>query len=182
MPSTEPDHDELDLSLNDLALLYHGRIVHSLGSSSSPLEILKDHLLGVTSSGLISFLLPSSPALLERCLAKDGVEYIRPENRHAFLLPGFIDTHLHAPQYLFAGTALDVPLMEWLNKCVHELVQRKGRSLSESLCRYTFPSESRIDQDPHGLGKRVYETLAKRLIEQGTTMAALYGTIGVEAK
>ena len=54
--------------------------------------------------------------------------------------------------------------------------------LSESLCRYTFPSESRIDQDPHGLGKRVYETLAKRLIEQGTTMAALYGTIGVEAK
>jgi hypothetical protein len=54
--------------------------------------------------------------------------------------------------------------------------------MSKSFCRYTFPSESRIDQDPHGLGKRVYETLVKRLIEQGTTMAALYGTIGVEAK
>lgn len=125
--SAEPDHDELALDLNDLALLYHGRIVHSLDSSSSGnLEILEDHLLGVTSSGLISFLVPSSSALLERCLAKDGFEYIHPESRHAFLLPGFTDTHLHAPQYLFAGTALDVPLMEWLNKCVHELDQRKG--------------------------------------------------------
>lgn len=103
-----------DAQLADLALLYHGRLVHSLPSTS--LEILDDHLLGVNSSGLISVCLPASSELLQRCLANDGVKYIRLENRHAFLLPGFIDTHLHAAQYMFAGTALDVPLMEWLNK------------------------------------------------------------------
>ena len=37
-------------------------------------------------------------------------------------------------------------------------------------------------RDPEGLGRRVYTTLVKRLIENGTTAAALYGTIGVEAK
>lgn len=31
-----------------------------------------------------------------------------------FLLPGLVDTHIHAPQYAFTGTATDIPLMEWL--------------------------------------------------------------------
>jgi guanine deaminase len=26
--------------------------------------------------------------------------------------PGMIDTHVHAPQYQFTGTATDLPLME----------------------------------------------------------------------
>ncbi len=32
-----------------------------------------------------------------------------------FLLPGFIDTHLHAPQYAYTGTGTHIPLMEWLD-------------------------------------------------------------------
>ena len=47
--------------------------------------------------------------------------------------------------------------------------------------KYTFQSESRIDKDPHGLGQKVYSQLVKRLIQHGTTMAALYGTLSVEA-
>lgn len=32
-------------------------------------------------------------------------------------MPGFVDTHIHAPQYRFAGTGYsDKPLMEWLKK------------------------------------------------------------------
>lgn len=93
----------------------------------------------------------------------DTVPFLRPDKpNNAFLLPGFIDTHLHAPQYLYAGTALDEPLMVWLEK-------------------YTFQSESRIDKDPRGLGRKVYSQLTKRLIQHGTTMAALYGTLTVEA-
>lgn len=38
-------------------------------------------------------------------------------------MPGLVDTHIHAPQYVYAGTALDLPLLQWLNK-------------------YTFPIES----------------------------------------
>lgn len=42
-----------------------------------------------------------------------------------FLIPGFVDTHIHAPQYVFTGTGYDLPLLQWLEK-------------------YTFPSESRF--------------------------------------
>lgn len=42
-----------------------------------------------------------------------------------FLMPGLVDTHIHAPQYIFTGTGYDVPLLQWLGK-------------------YTFPSEARF--------------------------------------
>ncbi len=40
-------------------------------------------------------------------------------------MPGLVDTHIHAPQYVFTGTGYDLPLLGWLEK-------------------YTFPSESRF--------------------------------------
>ena len=42
-----------------------------------------------------------------------------------FMIPGLVDTHIHAPQYIFTGTGYDLPLLQWLEK-------------------YTFPSESRF--------------------------------------
>ena len=42
-----------------------------------------------------------------------------------FFMPGMVDTHIHASQYSYAGTALDMPLLQWLNT-------------------YTFPVESRF--------------------------------------
>lgn len=42
-----------------------------------------------------------------------------------FFMPGLVDTHIHAPQYYFAGSNLDLPLLEWLTK-------------------YTFPTELRF--------------------------------------
>lgn len=32
-----------------------------------------------------------------------------------FIIPGFVDTHIHAPQVPNIGLGLDKPLMEWLN-------------------------------------------------------------------
>lgn len=32
-----------------------------------------------------------------------------------FFMPGMVDTHIHASQYSYAGTALDLPLLQWLN-------------------------------------------------------------------
>lgn len=31
-----------------------------------------------------------------------------------FFMPGLVDTHIHAPQYCFVGTRLDLPLLQWL--------------------------------------------------------------------
>lgn len=42
-----------------------------------------------------------------------------------FLMPGLIDTHIHAPQSVYAGTALDLTLLDWLN-------------------RYTYPTEAKF--------------------------------------
>ncbi len=81
---------------------------------------------------------------------------------HSFLLPCFVDLHLHAPQYLYAGTGLDLPLMEWLD-------------------RYAYHAEERIDADEELAGK-VYERLVRRLGEVGTGCVVLFGTIGVRAK
>ncbi|HVL65857.1 MAG TPA: 5'-deoxyadenosine deaminase [Vicinamibacterales bacterium] len=38
--------------------------------------------------------------------------------RGAYLLPGFIQTHVHLCQTLFRGYADDLPLLEWLKRCV----------------------------------------------------------------
>lgn len=41
--------------------------------------------------------------------------------KNQFLIPGFIDTHIHAPQYPNAGLGYDEPLLEWLNKYTYNL-------------------------------------------------------------
>ena len=40
-------------------------------------------------------------------------------------MPGLVDTHIHAPQYVFTGTGYDQQLLEWLKK-------------------YTFPTEAKF--------------------------------------
>ena len=39
------------------------------------------------------------------------------------ITPGFVDLHLHAPQYSYCGTAMDLELLDWLQQ-------------------YTYPEES----------------------------------------
>jgi len=51
----------------------------------------------------------------------------------------------------------------------------------EWLEHYTFKTELEIDKDPLGYGKLVYEKLVQRLIENGTTLVSVFGTISVEA-
>jgi guanine deaminase len=80
----------------------------------------------------------------------------------SFILPTFFDLHLHAPQFLYQGNGLDLPLLEWLD-------------------RYTYKAEERLDSDP-ALAKRVYDRLARRLVENGTGAVSLFGTIKSETK
>ena len=80
----------------------------------------------------------------------------------SFLVPTFCDLHLHAPQFLYQGTGLHLPLMEWLNE-------------------YAFKAEERMDADPK-LAQKVYTRLAERLIEHGTGAVLLFGTIITETK
>ncbi len=72
------------------------------------------------------------------------------------LLPGLIDTHLHAPQWPQLGTGLDLPLDEWL-------------------FTHTFPLEARYaDSD---FARRVWATMVPSLLGGGTTTAVYYGSV-----
>ncbi|BGP17908.1 hypothetical protein JCM10213_003915 [Rhodosporidiobolus nylandii] len=155
----------MPLASGDIAWVLHGTAVTSRPDRS--LSIAEKSLVVVDKNGFIAHLAsassPESEELLK--LVEDGRvdrdKYVE-LGEDGWLLPGFVDTHIHAPQYINAGMALDKPLMEWLEA-------------------YTFKAESRIDRNPQGLGKRVYEKLVQRLLENGTTAASVFGTISVEA-
>ncbi|MCY9807382.1 guanine deaminase [Lentilactobacillus senioris] len=72
------------------------------------------------------------------------------------LLPGFVDLHIHAPQWAQAGLALDRSLNDWLNT-------------------YTFPLEAKFADDQFAL--TVYSSLVQTLLANGTTTALMFGTI-----
>ncbi|MBJ8348932.1 amidohydrolase family protein [Antrihabitans sp. YC2-6] len=77
------------------------------------------------------------------------------DHRPGFLLPGFVDTHIHFPQ-TFAGDAYGGgQLLEWLTLCI-------------------FPSESKFG-DPEYAQKAAVEFCTRR-IAAGTTAAMVFGS------
>ena len=78
----------------------------------------------------------------------------------SYLLPGFVDLHVHAPQYPQLGKALDVPLEIWLQEA-------------------TFPLEARYTDI--AFARRSYGLLVEDLLANGTTTAVYFATIHQEA-
>ncbi|MDN3458488.1 amidohydrolase family protein [Rhodococcus sp. APC 3903] len=77
------------------------------------------------------------------------------DHRPGFLLPGFVDAHIHFPQ-TYAGDAYGGgQLLEWLDLCV-------------------FPSESRF-ADPE-FAQHAAEAFCARRIATGTTAAMVFGS------
>lgn len=82
--------------------------------------------------------------------------------RGSFVLPTFCDLHLHAPQYLYQGNGLDLPLMQWLDT-------------------YALKAEEQLDSD-QDLARKVYSKLAKRLLKNGTGAVLFFGTLKEDTK
>lgn len=74
----------------------------------------------------------------------------------ALIIPGFVDLHLHAPQFANLGLGLDKELMPWLEA-------------------YTFPEEAKYHELEYA--KRVYGSLIKELWKYGTTRSVIFATI-----
>ena len=73
----------------------------------------------------------------------------------ALVLPGFIDAHIHFPQYrMLAAPSAD--LLDWLN-------------------RFTYPEEQRYSSAPHA--RAAAETFLDRLVRHGTTAAVVFSTV-----
>ncbi|KAI5812325.1 hypothetical protein BZA77DRAFT_324289 [Pyronema omphalodes] len=88
-------------------------------------------------------------------LDDEGSRAARVDNGVMAYVPGFVDCHIHAAQFLQLGTKTDIPLMEWLNK-------------------YTFPAESAFSDDTHAT--KVYEGVVRSTLRTGTTTACFFGS------
>ena len=77
------------------------------------------------------------------------------DHGEALVLPGFIDAHVHFPQYrMLAAPGKD--LLDWLN-------------------RFTFPEEQRYASAPHA--RAAAEAFLDRLVQHGTTAAVVFSTV-----
>jgi guanine deaminase len=130
-------------------------------TSKSPTEIhiLKDHLFCVNESGRIEKVVPTEDAEYQTILNVNQDKLQRLKEGQYFL-PGFVDLHVHAPQWAQSGTALDIPLYDWLNT-------------------YTFPLEAKFsDLD---FAQKVYQDVVSTLLANGTTTALYFATVHKEA-
>lgn len=124
-------------------------------------EYLENALIEVDDAGVIARVLKNDdrdqPAALEAHRAQGTLVELG-ENRYG--LPGFVDVHVHAPQWPQAALALDEPLYLWLE-------QR------------TFPLESKFaDVD---FARKVYTDLVDQLTARGTTTVVYLGSAHLES-
>ncbi len=76
------------------------------------------------------------------------------------IIPGFVDLHLHAPQYPNQGLGLDKELLPWLNT-------------------YTFPEEAKYGDLEYA--EKVYRRFIKDLWRHGTTSAVVFSSVHKES-
>lgn len=146
---------------SELERVYRGTVVTS-GGWGARTAVCERAAVGVTASGVIDFV-DDEAAYAARwgesgAALPDGVAMIDLGAR--LLMPGFVDTHAHAPQYAFAGTAMDLGLLEWLET-------------------YTFPVEAKC-ADPE-VARRVFSASVAEHLRHGTTTCSWFATIHLEA-
>ncbi len=125
------------------------------------LEYLENILIEVNDDGMICNVIHSGDENYSTRLeyARNYCEFTE-LNEGQYFLPGFVDLHIHAPQWPQAGIALDEPLNVWLDEC-------------------TFPLEAKFSEV--SFAKKVYDDLVKNLVKRGTTTALYFATVHNEA-
>ncbi|MCB8879923.1 guanine deaminase [Acidisoma cellulosilytica] len=134
----------------------YGRAIHA----PDGIEALVSALICVGTDGMILSVetaVAADDPRLARLRAGGSLVELTPDD---ILIPGLIDLHIHAPQFPQLGTALDVPLEDWLQ-------------------RYTFPLESRYED--LAFAEDVYACLVETLLAHGTTTAVYFATIHLPA-
>ena len=135
--------------------LFRGRVIHA--KSFNSLELIDNALLSVhIKTGQIEFLKKSRESLTSEEADIRRYSQIVDLTSNQFIIPGFVDTHAHAPQYVNAGTGLDLPLLEWLNT-------------------YTFPKEAKFSSIDYA--KKAYTHSIKKHLKNGTTTCCYFATI-----
>ncbi|KAM3514601.1 hypothetical protein MY11210_001707 [Beauveria gryllotalpidicola] len=144
-----------------LSQAFYGTVIHCKGLGE--IAILENALLVVDDRGSIAVLEASvqRDKVSERIKALDASEIIVTElKKGQFIMPGFVDTHNHAPQWLHRGQGQGLHILEWLNQVA-------------------FHNESLFKDPSHA--KRVYPMVVEGMLRQGITTASYYGSLHGEA-
>ncbi|CAF3679517.1 unnamed protein product [Rotaria socialis] len=139
--------------MTDQKYVFYGTIMDT--PDPSTLRIRKEHIC-VVNKGRIELIQPFANRNLDE---HQDVTFIH-LSESQFICPGFVDLHCHAPQYRQAGSATEVPLLEWLRK-------------------FTFPNEARCSDPLYA--RDLYTKLVSRLLRNGTTTTQYFATIHLEA-
>jgi guanine deaminase len=141
-----------------LPLAFHSTIIHSL--SPTTLQILPNTFLLVDISGKIQCLVANTdPQTINTLIAENGyapdVFPVKHLPKNSFLVPGFIDTHIHAPQWAQRGIGRSLSLLDWLENV-------------------TYAHEAKFEDEEYA--KRTYAAAVDGLLAQGITTAAYYAS------
>ena len=106
--------------------------------------------------------------IVENGKVKEVVQDLRDEHKNLkiedfgdkIIIPGFVDAHVHAPQFENLGLGFDKELLPWLET-------------------YTFPEESKFKETSYA--KKVYTNFVRSLWEKGSTRSIVFATIHKEA-
>lgn len=132
------------------ASLFHAPVYGSI-------EYLDHHLLVIDDKGLIQEVLSPTSPLYDATIEKAKADHCYTKIKDgSYLLPGFTDLHVHAPQWPQIGVALDQPLDVWLAEC-------------------TFPLEAKYADV--AFAKTVYKDLVHQLLSRGTTTVLYFGSL-----
>ncbi|KAG7879738.1 hypothetical protein KL938_003791 [Ogataea parapolymorpha] len=146
--------------------VYYGMLVHT--PKIGDLEVIPNARVGVDSRGIITYVAtgPLLTTIESEALNHDpslqsiSVVDITTSGFRKFFIPGFIDTHIHAPQFPNCGVFGNSTLFSWLTK-------------------YTYPVEMALE-DPIK-AKDVYNRVVQKTLSNGTTFCAYYATIHTTA-
>lgn len=137
-------------------LVFQGAIVHS--TALDTLEVLPDATIVVDHQGKIVNFYKSKDEVNNSAIPGDvQVTHIPPGD---FIIPGFIDTHNHAPQWPMRGMGQGLHILDWLEKV-------------------TFPHEARFADPVYA--RKAYESCVDGFLRQGITTASYYASSHVEA-
>lgn len=139
---------------------YRGHLLHIggaplLAEAGTHLVSEPDGVLIVDDDGAIAF--SGAYARVPADMADAEVVDCRP----AYLLPGFVDTHIHFPQTYCTDSYGGGQLLDWLQRCI-------------------FPAEAAL-ADPD-LAQRTAHDFCRRRIEVGTTTALVFGSAFPDAQ
>ena len=137
------------MAMQESTLILKGNLVFA--PSPTAFEVHQNSFI-VTENGLITGIYKTLPPEYQNTPVHDYGDHL--------IIPGFVDLHTHAPQFVNRGIGLDRELLSWLET-------------------YTFPEEAKYADLNYA--EKVYQGVIQELWRQGTTRSVLFGTIHKEA-